>query len=258
MLFTYRKGGRTMGGTGNASKKTSAGKGLDRNTIKWLAMFTMALNHVAVGLMDPSDIWYEVFVDIGFFTAITMCYFLVEGYHYTRSKADYAKRLLICAVMSQLPFYMATGVGGFNMMFTLFCCFMILYIRENVPQPWKETGILLFTIITLVSDWALFAPAFTLMFAEAGKDRKKLAISYGVSAVVFGLFFFLSYSQVYPTHLALFHGFCSSLGMVASGIVILCFYNGQKTRSGRKGSKWAFYLFYPIHLLVIGCLKMFL
>ena len=48
------------------------------------------------------------------------------------------------------------------------------------------------------------------------------------------------------------------LSVVASGIVILCFYNGQKTRSGRKGSKWAFYLFYPIHLLVIGCLKMFL
>ena len=36
-----------------------------------------------------------------------MCWFLVEGYRYTRSVKKYAGRLLIFAVISQLPYYLA-------------------------------------------------------------------------------------------------------------------------------------------------------
>ena len=40
----------------------------------------------------------HLMVDIGYFTAITMCYFLVEGYHYTRSVKNYALRLLVFGI----------------------------------------------------------------------------------------------------------------------------------------------------------------
>ena len=231
------------------------GSGLDRTRIKWLAMVTMALNHAAAGLMDPSDPFYEAAVDIGYFTAITMCFFLVEGYRHTRSKKRYGMRLLGWAVLSQTPFYMATGLNSLNMLFTLFCCFMILYVKEYVEGPKGEGLILLFFSLTLLSDWAFFAPAFTWMFSIAGTDREKQRKAYGASAAAFALVSTLAYAETLPWPEALIHGVCSAFGIVMSGVVVTCFYNGEKARPGKKENKWAFYLFYPAHLLVIGCLK---
>ena len=54
-------------------------KGLSRDAIKYIAMLTMLLNHISTIFMQPGHLLSELFLDIGYFTAITMCYFLVEG-----------------------------------------------------------------------------------------------------------------------------------------------------------------------------------
>ena len=59
---------------------------MNRDQIKYAAMFTMLLNHIANIFLEPGTFLFEVMVDVGYFTAITMCYFLVEGYGYTCSK----------------------------------------------------------------------------------------------------------------------------------------------------------------------------
>ena len=79
-------------------------RGLNRDEIKLIAMGTMLLNHIATVFMEPGTFLYELFVDIGYFTAITMCYFLVEGWRYTHSRKRYALRLLLFALLSQIPF----------------------------------------------------------------------------------------------------------------------------------------------------------
>lgn len=58
---------------------TTEKPGLTRDAIKYLAIFTMLLNHIANVLLPENTILWEVLVDIGYFTAITMCYFLVGG-----------------------------------------------------------------------------------------------------------------------------------------------------------------------------------
>ena len=100
-------------------------KVLDRDQIKMLAIVTMTFNHIAHVLMEPGSVLYEVFVDIGYFTAVTMCFFLVEGYRYTHSKKGYAKRLLIFALISEIPFVLAVGYFQLNVLFTLLICFLI-------------------------------------------------------------------------------------------------------------------------------------
>ena len=60
---------------------------------------------------------YEIMIDIGYLTAVTMCYFLVEGYYYTRSKVAYMQRLLIVALISQIPYTLALGLKQLNMLF---------------------------------------------------------------------------------------------------------------------------------------------
>ena len=83
---------------------TTEKPGLTRDAIKYLAIFTMLLNHIANVLLPENTILWEVFIDIGYFTAITMCYFLVEGFYYTHSRRKYGERLLIFAGISQVPY----------------------------------------------------------------------------------------------------------------------------------------------------------
>ena len=117
---------------------TTEKPGLTRDAIKYLAIFTMLLNHIANVLLPENTILWEVLVDIGYFTAITMCYFLVEGFYYTHSRRKYGERLLIFAGISQVPYTMAFGYSQLNMIFTLFICFMILVIQEKMmASPWR-------------------------------------------------------------------------------------------------------------------------
>ena len=105
---------------------------LNRDAIKYIAMFTMLLNHIAQIFMAPGAFWTLVLTDVGYFTAPVMCWFLVEGYGYTRSKKRYGLRLAAFAALSELPFCLAFTHGavlsyyGMNMIFTLLLCFLIL------------------------------------------------------------------------------------------------------------------------------------
>lgn len=118
---------------------------------------------------------FEVMVDVGYFTAITMCYFLVEGYGYTRSKEKYGKRLLLFALISEIPFCLAFTEEGtisfvsMNMLFTLFLCFLILYAMEKIPSGTRQTLCILGLVFaSAYSDWAFLAPIFTYWFASCG------------------------------------------------------------------------------------------
>lgn len=233
--------------------------GLNRDVIKYFAMFTMFLNHFANILLTPGTVLYEVFINIGYFTAVTMCYFLVEGYGYTHSKKSYARRLLLFAVISQVPYMLALGFPQLNMLFTLWFCFLILIVKDR--NEWGGLRILLIILLVLATtftDWAWLAAIFTIMFSVCRQDKRKIAIAFIAAAFLFGAFNYLSYQFLYTTEEALLHAAFSSLGIVVSGIVILFFYNGQKAQRGQKFSKWFFYIFYPAHLALLGIFRLLL
>ena len=229
------------------------GKGLNRDVIKYIAMFTMLLNHIANIFLTPGTPLFTLLVDIGYFTAPVMCYFLVEGYHYTHSKKRYAGRLAIFALLSEIPFCLAfseayTGERiisfcGFNMIFTLLLCFGILYVRE--------------ILISLFSDWALAAPLFTLLFASAGGDKRKVWNAFLIGAAVFAFLSFSPGVSAAQTMQSLIDAVLSAAGILAAGITVVCFYNGKRMERGRTFSKWFFYLFYPVHLLILGIIRIF-
>ena len=146
---------------------------MNRDQIKYVAMFTMLLNHIANVFLEPGTFLFEVMVDVGYFTAITMCYFLVEGYGYTRSKEKYGKRLLLFALISEIPFCLAFTEEGtisfvsMNMLFTLFLCFLILYAMEKIPSGTRQTLCILGLVFaSAYSDWA-FLPLSSPIGSQA-------------------------------------------------------------------------------------------
>lgn len=244
--------------------KTETTYGLNRDVIKYIAMLTMLLNHISHVCLESGTFLAELFEDVGYFTAPVMCWFLVEGYQYTRSKKKYAMRLFLFAVLSEIPFCMAFSYGdGFhfvalNMLFTLFFCFLILTAQEKIKNRFLSIVVqILLVLVTIICDWPIMAAIYTIMFSHTYQSKKKAAVSFGAAALIFAFFQYQNSLFLYSAQAAALHALCGSLGVAAAGVTVLCFYNGKRAEHGRTFSKWFFYLFYPVHLLILGLLRLF-
>lgn len=239
---------------------------LNRDAIKAIAMAAMLLNHIANALLSPQSPWFEPLVDIGYFTAVTMCFFLVEGYQYTRDRRAYALRLLVFALIAQIPYQLALGFFQLNMLFTLLVCLGIAHAAHGlITRPDERAGrnfaaLLGLFFVSVFMDWGMMAPLFTCLFCSwrygksglAGK-RSGLALVFLGDAVIF---FFQTMPGDWTAHTVL-HTAASTLGILAAGAVILLLYNGKRAGHGRAFWKWFFYLFYPAHLAVLAAVKLF-
>lgn len=235
---------------------------LDRDTIKYIAMAAMLVNHIGTIFLTPGTFLYELFLDIGYFTAPVMCYFLVEGYRLTHSRKLYGRRLFVFAVLSELPFCLAFSHGAevyfvaMNMIFTLFLCFLLLEVLEKEPKGFAR-GLLVALLIlaSTVSDWAILALVYTMLFYKAGQDREKQKKAFFWAAALFGAFGLAGSPEWYSGLQRLLYALGCMSGVVAAGVCIVCFYNGRRAQRGQRFSKWFFYLFYPVHLLLLGIIR---
>ena len=179
-------------------------------------------------------------MDIGYFTAVTMCYFLAEGYEYTHDRKAYALRLLAFALISQIPYQLALGFFQLNMLFTLLACLGTAHVAHEMgTRPGERLGrnfavLLGLFLVSLFMDWGTVAPLFTFLFcgwrygkAGLGGRRSGLALVFLGDAVIF---FFQSLPAEWTAQ-AMLHTAASTLGILAAGAVILLFYNGKRARA---------------------------
>lgn len=234
---------------------------LNRDVIKYIAMFTMLLNHIAHVFLTSGTVLCEVFEDIGYFTAPVMCFFLVEGYDYTRSKTKYGLRLLVFALISQIPFSLAFQFGNLNMIYTLLCCFLILVAMEKITNPFLRIIVcMLLLFATIISDWPLLAPIYTILLRNSKGNPRKIAVSYVIAYALFVVLNMQNYLYGVQSNgiaFAVVHALISGLGVIAAAVAVLVFYNGERAEKGRNFSKWFFYIFYPAHLMILYLIKMY-
>lgn len=229
---------------------------LNRDAIKYIAMLTMLLNHIAHVFLDAGTVLCSVFTAAGYFTAPVMVYFMVEGYGYTRSKKKYFLRLLLFAALSQFPYYFAFspfGMTSLNMIVTLCLCFGVIWVTKNVQnKPLRACAVVLLVFASLFCDWGLLAPVYTLLFLWAEGSRKKAGAAYAIAAGIFAAMLLASGMVRGLTGLDLALELLYASGVAAAGVCITFFYNGKRMERGRTFSKWFFYAFYPAHLLALG------
>ena len=202
---------------------------MSRDSIKMVAMLTMLINHIANVFLPAGQPLTNLCLCIGYFTAVTMCFFLVEGYGCTRSKRRYAGRLLGFAVLAQLPYQLAfpaNGIAGFvqfNMLFTLLLCFLVLLVQEKIrDRVLRGVCIVLLICASLFCDWALLAPVFTLLFAWAGGNRTRQKAAFGAAALLYGGMAGLGSGQVWEA-------VGCAVPILVSAFVILYLYKKSKS-----------------------------
>lgn len=191
-----------------------------------------------------------------------MCYFLVEGFQYTHSKKNYAIRLAIFALVSEIPYCLAFTNNGLlefrelNMLFTLLICFAILVVVEKVSNKVIRTVcILILILLSSACDWAFLAPIFTLLFLWSKGSKSKTGWAFIISMLLFGGLNFAGGLGRFSMEINLIYALGSMMGIALAGIVIVIFYNGRRIEKGSVFSKWFFYWFYPVHLLLLGIIR---
>lgn len=237
-------------------------RGLSQEGLKLIACITMLLDHIgAVIVMDCFENaaganksalldLYEMLRMVGRLAFPIYCFLLVEGSTYTRNSKRYGMRLLIVALLSEIPYDLALyGEINWqrqNVMVTLLLGFLMLEAMKKYPKiPEKVLVILPFLMLAdlVDADYEIKGILTIALFALTRDLPHKLLLQF------LGLWFIFS-----PSHLMALNWLSkfsvTTQELAAFSVVPIALYDGRKITKSR-AIQWAFYLFYPVHLMVL-------
>ena len=249
--------------------------GLSAAALKYLAALCMLVDHI--GVVFPTmlaDMGLPAWTDllprlIGRLAFPIFAYFVAEGCRRTRFFSRYLLRLGLFALVSQVPFTLATGTWGGNVILTFFLAAGAIRGFERASQDGYSPAVaslplLVCCVLALALNCDYGFPAVLLIFALylQGEDRKRLLAVLGVGLALIYLVYqpfvelltlpWLSVSMI-TRSLASTLPFQALCWLCASAsLLLLAGYRGQLGIQ----SKWFFYVFYPAHLLGLWALSL--
>lgn len=232
---------------------------LNRNQIKYIVIIAMLIDHIAWGFVDSVHPLIGGFMHLfGRLTGATMAYFVGEGYRYTRNVSKYQIRLAVFTVISWFPFvYFEFGKPDISqsVIYTLFLGLTAIRVWESpkFKKPQKKILITFLCLLSMIGDWA-FMNVLGILFVhiyrnEPKKKWRAFTLIYLVPNIAITI---LSISERGLKQGLL--GTWFQFGVLLVPLMLKYLYNGE-SGSKAKVHKWFFYLFYPIHLLILGFLR---
>ncbi|MBN2540850.1 MAG: hypothetical protein JXB08_04925 [Bacilli bacterium] len=236
---------------------------MNRNAIKFIAAFTMVLDHIGFYLLDSETVLYLVFRSIGRVAFVLFAYMIVEGFRHTRDLKKYFLRLFVFAAAIELVLIGYWLIGGEN--FSLFSA-----NSGNViwPLVFGLGGLWLLSndnIWIRLSSILVVALSIVLNIPYAG---------YGVLMIlIFGLYPNILTQFLFLIGLNLLFIQVPFLEYVGKGdwarypadmwwqwfslaaFLFIPFYNHKK---GKWNTKYFFYVFYPVHIGIILLIGLFI
>ena len=223
--------------------------------LKIIACFTMFIDHVGYIVFDGHSSWFNY---VGRLAFPIFAFQISEGYIHTHDVKKYLLRLILFAFISQIPFLLFHSIInnelGLNVIFTLFLGLVAIIIYDKYNKFVGVFSAIIFGIIAhfLNSDYSFYGVGITFLFYVFNKNKCLLAISFIIATLMQYSYLILGYynygfeflKNVFITYLPYF--ICT----IFSIIIILC-YNKKKGPS----TKYFFYLFYPLHMILIYILS---
>lgn len=238
-------------------------KCLNQNQIKLIAIIAMSIDHIAWYLypgysLNPLALIMHM---IGRITCIIMCYMVAQGYYHTKNLNKYILRLFVFALISHIPyvltsinyidyksfipFYYGEVLNQTSIMLSLTIGLIMLKIANSELNSYlKVLFIIVLCFIALPSDYSCIASLWIVVFGCNRNDFKK--------QFIFVSFYLIIYMIIYCLTIDLTYGLLHIFVLLAFPIINM--YNGKRGSNPllNKVMKWFFYLYYPIHLLILG------
>ena len=215
--------------------------------MKYIAFLSMLVDHVNKALIYPMltgkgflDFLSDLFDIFGRIAFPLFMFFLVEGFFKTRNRLRYLLYLIIFGIISEIPFDLCQSAVIFqpysnNVMFTLALTLVMIWIIDELKVP---TKIFWYPIsIVIVAGTCLLSMIWGLDYEWHG--------------ILIGYFFYIFRNN--PIF-AIIGGYLSLIktpwALLGFGLTLT--YNGERG----KQNKILNYSFYPVHLLILGLLRL--
>lgn len=212
--------------------------GLTGNQLKILAMLTMTIDHIGAVLLPQ----YRFLRIIGRLAMPIYAFMIAEGCYYTHDRKAYFLRLAGLAVVCQVV-YGFVGRSLYQCILVTFSMSVALICAVENMQKQKTPvsvmlAILLFAGVYFICEkMSVFLPGFH--------------VDYGIWGVLLPVIVYFGGRNVWAFLVGLTL-LCLSLSRTQwwamCAVPLIALYNGQR---GKYRLGWMFYLYYPLHLVVI-------
>ena len=218
--------------------QTKKFSGLTGNQLKLIALISMTCDHVGLQLF-PDVLLLRI---IGRLALPIFAYMIAEGCRYTRNRKKYLLRMASLAALCQVVYFFAMGslYQCILVTFSLSLC-LIYALDELQAHPGTKTRIIALGMLVAVFVLCVVLPDFLPGFE----------IDYGLMGVLLPVLIYFGR----PAHHFLLAGLillCFSYGGLQwwslAAIPLLSVYNEQR---GKYNIGRLFYIYYPLHLVVI-------
>ncbi|MFI3206628.1 MAG: TraX family protein [Clostridia bacterium] len=226
-------------------------------TLKWIALITMIIDHIGAVFFPQ----LEIIRIIGRISFPIFAFLLAEGFARTRNRTNYLVRLVIFAVVAEVPFDLCFH-GSFSywlaqsVMVELAIAFIALIFLEKTkktPAFFILVIAMAFVAELLYSSYGSYGVLLVVAFYMFRKYRGADIIAFVALTYLFYGFtnWGFSIENFYYSILTL-----NSIQLYACLAALpLVFYSGKK---GDASMKWFFYAIYPLHLALFYVVDRFL
>ncbi|MEE0970277.1 MAG: TraX family protein [Clostridia bacterium] len=241
---------------------------MSSNILKLIACLTMLCDHIGYCMQFYRIGDYEtqnILRIIGRISFPIFAFLLAEGFKHTKNVTRYASRLLLAGLISEIPYNLcAHGVlryNGLNVIFTFLTALLALTFTEMCIKNSKKEIRWLFPVPILAAcfiaqnteqDYGYWGIILVFMFylVDADVIKRKLLL---IPAML--IFAARGYIEGY-----IFNRDVNSWEKIqlfsALAVIPLLMYNGKigngtKPKVVKKIIQYLFYLFYPVHLLLL-------
>lgn len=230
-------------------EKIKSIKGINGAQLKYIAFASMFIDHFNKAIITPfltgtgpMVIITTIFDILGRIAFPIFAFMVVEGFFKTKSQWKYLRNLLIFAVISEIPYDMFqsaefVNTWSQNILWGLALGLFTIMIIDKLKAYIKKRPLWIFLSLLIValsslgsmlisSDYEYYAIIIIYLYY----------LFYDKRLVASGLGYLVIIKEIYAI----------------LGFATVLFYNGEKG----KQNKIFNYLFYPVHLLIFGIIRM--
>lgn len=228
--------------------------GLTGNQLKILALILMTVDHIGLFFIPINSPWYAISRCVGRLAMPIFAWMIAEGCKYTKNRLRYLLTMLGVGIVSQIVECIYQDSLHMCILITFSMSVLLIYALDFSLKRKN-----FFTLCLL--GLAFMAVCYICVFLPGDIPHLDFNVDYGIYGVLLPVLIYVGRNKQEKLLLA-----ASGLVMMAisygwlqwfamPSLLLLALYNGQK---GRARMKYLFYIYYPVHLGVLGLLAMIL
>ena len=223
--------------------------------LKLIAVCTLFIDHMGDTLF-PGVMWLRCIGRVAF---PIFCFLIAEGCVHTHDRKKYVLRLLVFAVLSEIPFNLMTGRAVWNpydqnVLWTLLLGAAVCWIMDGVLKRRTAPAFVLTGAAMVAAFWLL--EVFCTDYG--GWGMLLVAMFYGVRRAPYGQAAKMAAQAVGLAFfcIGVMGGVTIELWALTA-LVPIWLYSGQRGVS-HKAVQYGFYAFYPVHILILSLIALYL